>query len=51
MIDIRGYVMLTEFVLDQERAQSFLMGIGSVMGICDSSLQAGEVLGQEPIVQ
>ena len=45
MIDIRGYVMLIEFVLDQERAQSF------VMGISGSSLHAGEVLEQERIVQ
>ena len=45
MIDIRGYVMLSEFVLDQERAQSFVIGIN------DSGLHAGEVLDQEPIVQ
>jgi hypothetical protein len=45
MIDIRGYVMLPEFVLDQERAQRF------VMGISDSYLHAGVVLDQEPIVQ
>ena len=45
MIDIRGYVMVSEFVLDLERAQSFVMGIG------DFGLHAGEVLDQEPIVQ
>ena len=45
MIYIRGYVMLSEFVLDQERAQSFVMGIG------DSGLLAGEVLDQASIVQ
>ena len=45
IIDIRGYVMLSEFVLDQERAQNF------VIGIDDSGLHAGEVLDQEPIVQ
>ena len=45
MIDIRGYVMLSEFGLDQKRAQSLVMGIG------DSGLHAGEVLEHEPIVQ
>ena len=45
MIDIQGYVMLPEFVLDQARAQRF------VMGISDSYLRSGEVLDQEPIVQ
>ena len=45
MIDIGGYVMVSEFVLDQEIAQSF------VMSICDCSLQAGEVLDQESTVQ
>ena len=45
IIDIRGYVMLSEFLLDQEIAESF------VMGMCDCSLQAGEVLDQESTVQ
>jgi hypothetical protein len=45
MIDTRGYVILSEFVLDQEIAQSF------VMSICDCSLQAGEVVDQESTVQ
>ena len=44
MIDIRGYVMHTELVLDQKRAQSF------VIGICDYYLHAGVLLDQEPIV-
>ena len=45
MIDIRGYVMVSEYVLDQERAQSFVIRLG------DSGQHAGEVLDQEPIVQ
>ena len=45
MIDIHRYVMVSEYVLDQERVQSIVMGIG------DSDLHAGEVLDQEPIVQ
>ena len=45
MIDIRGYVMLSEFVLDKESDESFVIGIG------DSGLHAVEGLDQEPIVQ
>ena len=40
MIDIRGYVMHTKLLLDQERAQSIVMGIG------DSRLHAGVVLAK-----
>ena len=45
MIDIREYVMLSEYVLNEGRAQSFVIGIG------DFGLHAGEVLYQAPIVQ
>lgn len=41
MVGIRKYMMLTEFVLDQERVLRF------GMGICDSGMHSGVVLDQE----